>query len=270
MNSYQTMPAPFQGSLWYYDPEGFRMYTDIHRSLTASVTLTFNKNLTYYEYNDVICPVVEFESLSGCFECSGGAIIKLKGYSSCLQGGCVVYSEDPSVTIIDNRITLTNTMSEFNVSINSAKQDNNFNLMINCKGNSQNLTISGKLLVDTTIFDNGNESYIPTKDKGAKTDLSWLSNAFGIPDWASGLLTGIISLVVIVLVVLIFVWIASKILRSTFVSNKLKVNKGDFEFKKLLKMVMGFDAMKAARGKYTAEEASRLVEMSEDDLPATA
>jgi hypothetical protein len=114
------------------------------------LTITTPNAVSVIQTLTKICPVAEFDKISGCYDCDEGFVVHIDAYSTCLEGAISLTVDDSSVTLIMGSIMLTREKTEFKVLARSAKKYVDFKVTLSTYTDKTSVSVTG-LLEDPAV-----------------------------------------------------------------------------------------------------------------------
>jgi hypothetical protein len=111
------LPATFLGELFnpVYDVTEQSLVVEITAGLNIAVrgSVSTNQNVTLNKNTDIICPIMSFINVTGCYQCGQGFSMAIHAHSTCLSGLVVLSDNSDLISLTINSLSLTTQDSIF-------------------------------------------------------------------------------------------------------------------------------------------------------------
>jgi len=138
--NYWQLPALIGGNMWYME-NGYLTTNNIGAgALVLSLTDDGSYGVTIYQ--DIICPKVSLNSVSGCFNCAQGSTANITIYSTCKAGLVIVSADQDYVDVWTVTIKAPLAQDQLTwtlINFGTSQAINNFNLVF--IGTNSNVTL---------------------------------------------------------------------------------------------------------------------------------
>jgi len=192
---FYSFPVNISGNTWFYS-NGI-LFSNIMNPGALLLSVTSPNGLTFTKTENVVCPAAVFVSANGCYSCLFNAHILVNASSKCAEGFATFTVSDPDVFILNPSQFLSSTTKTLDISLDTSKARNMFNLII--IGSSSNVTIPIDFVANYTDLVNNNDTGTSNGEDvpgfGSGGGNSWtdaVKNFFNktIPDFFDGIFFG--------------------------------------------------------------------------------
>jgi len=199
---------------------GLALEANETQSAAILIKISTNRPQNYTRYLDIVCPLVTFIFIEGCYNCQEGAVITVSSKSTCLPGPALLTVVDPSISIRSNSIDCPSIAVNQTISFYTNQSSPDFFLNVIGNGGQSSVHVFGEL---TNLNDIHSINHTTGISTGITNDSAWttFSNFWKhvlFNNWWRGILSGIATLLLAILV-FYFMYQIFK-MTTTYVSKK--------------------------------------------------
>jgi len=118
---------------WNNASKGLEIEPNHYPQITFAIDV--DSSFTILQNEDLVCPECDFLEVYGCYDCKYGLNLRFNARSVCLEGYATVTTDADYVEVRTQAIKLSLESTEYNVTVFSSEETNDFNLIISYGSN---------------------------------------------------------------------------------------------------------------------------------------
>jgi hypothetical protein len=170
-----SFPTTIGNQVWGFN--GYNLISSAINPGTSLFTVSTSQDLQITRTKTTLCPVCNFVSASGCFDCLIGSTVVLQCKATCTSGLAGVASNDNSLSINTQSILLTLSYQEFNIDIIPSSSIVDSSLIIGNQNDQISVTFSF-LAIQNISLRNDSSQLLNNASSGSQSSIN-----FNIPSW---------------------------------------------------------------------------------------
>jgi len=214
---YPMLPLEREGEIW--EINNMKLISNLTQSAKLVVNMKALITAQIVSEVNMICPIMEFVEIEGCYSCSRVSTMKVRVHSKCETGYCEMSCN--GIELVQTHILFTKDVKEYHMAFRHGFDTVEASCTATCNGGMATIKVTGLLEKEVDLKEEMNGTLVSNgKEPTHRNTNDWFSSIFGAhTSWKS-----ILFYIGLVLFSILAIFILVQMIKSGFAKKMISMS----------------------------------------------